>query len=214
MAKELLTAHSVRAITNAGVYKDGGGLRLIVTALGTKRWELWISINGRRREQGLGVYPSVSLKDARDKADEIRRAARNGVDLRQQRRHEQARSVSFKGAFETYFAVKCKQLSNAKHLKQWPSTMASYVFPVFGDAPISDITTAQVLDALIPIWYEKPETAKRVLRRRGCIQISDPARCARESVALRRRRARTSDAASRGSPPPGSSLARGSRVHR
>ena len=129
MAKELLTAHSVRAITNAGVYTDGGGLRLIVTARGTKRWELWISINGRRREQGLGVYPSVSLKDARDKADEIRRAARNGVDLRQQRLDEQARSVSFKEAFETYFAVKCKQLSNAKHLKQWPSTMASYVFP-------------------------------------------------------------------------------------
>ena len=182
MAKELLTAHSVRAITNAGVYTDGGGLRLIVTARGTKRWELWISINGRRREQGLGVYPSVSLKDARDKADEIRRAARNGVDLRQQRRDEQARGVSFKEAFETYFAVKCKQLSNAKHLKQWPSTMASYVFPIFGDAPISDITTAQVLDALIPIWYEKPETAKRVLQRVEAVFKSAILRGAREKA--------------------------------
>ena len=37
MAKELLTAHSVRAITNAGVYKDGGGLRLIVTVTSTSR---------------------------------------------------------------------------------------------------------------------------------------------------------------------------------
>ena len=182
MAKELLTAHSVRAITNAGVYKDGGGLRLIVTALGTKRWELWISINGRKREQGLGVYPSVSLKDARDKADEIRRAAQNGIDLRQQRLYEQARSVSFKEAFETYFAVKCRQLSNAKHLKQWPSTMASYVFPVFGDAPISDITTAQVLDALIPIWYEKPETAKRVLQRVEAVFKSAILRGAREKA--------------------------------
>ena len=52
MAKELLTAHKVRAITKAGVYKDGGGLRLIVTARGTKRWELWISINGKKRELG------------------------------------------------------------------------------------------------------------------------------------------------------------------
>ena len=182
MAKELLTAHSVRAITNAGVYKDGGGLRLIVTALGTKRWELWISINGRRREQGLGVYPSVSLKDARDKADEIRRAARNGIDLRQQHLDGQARSVSFQQAFETYFAVKCKQLSNAKHLKQWPSTMASYVFPVFGDVPISDVTTAHVLDALTPIWYEKPETAKRVLQRVEAVFKSAILRGAREKA--------------------------------
>ena len=98
MAKKLLTAHSVRAITIAGVYKDVGGLRLIVTARGMKRWELWISINGRKREQSLGVYPSVSLKNARDEADEIRRAARNGVDLRQQRLYEQARGVSFKEA--------------------------------------------------------------------------------------------------------------------
>jgi hypothetical protein len=130
----------------------------------------------------LGVYPSVSLKDARDKADAIRRAARNGVDLRQQHLDGQARSVSFKEAFETYFAVKCKQLSNAKHLKQWPSTMASYVFPVFGDAPISDITTAQVLDALIPIWYDKPETAKRVLQRVEAVFKSAILRGAREKA--------------------------------
>ena len=55
----------IRAITKAGTYKDGGGLRLVVTARGTKRWELWISINGKRRELGLGVFPDVSLKDAR-----------------------------------------------------------------------------------------------------------------------------------------------------
>ena len=62
MAKELLTAHKIRAITNAGIYKDGGGLRLIVTARGTKRWELWISINGKKREFGLGVFPESACR--------------------------------------------------------------------------------------------------------------------------------------------------------
>ena len=62
MAKELLTAHQVRSIAKAGVHKDGGGLRLIVTANGTKRWELWTSIKGRKRELGLGVFPEVSLR--------------------------------------------------------------------------------------------------------------------------------------------------------
>ena len=165
MAKELLTAHKVRAIKTAGVYLDGGGLRLIVTAKGTKRWELWIAINGRKRELGLGVFPSVSLKDARDKAAEIKRAARDGVDARKQQRDEEAHAPTFCQAFDVYFSVKRKQLSNAKHLNQWPSSMESYIFPVFGDVPVSDVTTAHVLDALTPIWYEKPETAKRVLQR-------------------------------------------------
>ena len=52
MAKELLTARKVKAITEAGLYKDGGGLRLVMTARGTRRWELWISINGKKRELG------------------------------------------------------------------------------------------------------------------------------------------------------------------
>ncbi len=182
MGRDLLTAHRVRAISQPGVYKDGGGLRLIVTPALTKRWELWVAINGKRRERGLGVFPEVSLQAARDKADEIRRAARNGVDLRQQRSAERARRVSFRRAFATYFAVKRKQLSNAKHLQQWPSTMESYVFPVFGDVPVAEVTTAQVLDALTPIWYEKPETARRVLQRMEAVFKSAILRGTREKA--------------------------------
>ena len=106
MSKELLTAHRIRAISKPGIYKDGGGLRLIVTALAKKLWELWISINGKKRQLGLG---EVSLAEARDKADEIRRAARNGIDLLLQRTNIKARTVSFRQAFETYFALKRKQ---------------------------------------------------------------------------------------------------------
>jgi integrase len=73
--------------------------------------------------------------------------------------------MTFRQAFEKYFDHKRKQLSNAKHLKQWPSTMERHVFPVFGDVAVADVTTAQVLDALSPIWYGKPETARRVLQR-------------------------------------------------
>ena len=59
MAKELLTDRMVRSIFRSGVFKDGAGLRLIVneTKRGelTRRWELWIAINGKKRELGLGV---------------------------------------------------------------------------------------------------------------------------------------------------------------
>ena len=129
MAKELLTDRRVRSITRPGVFKDGVGLRLIAkeTKRGelTKRWELWISINGKKCERGLGAYPVVTLKQARDEADKIRRAARDGIDLRQQRLKEKAQACTFREAFDAYFELKRKQLSNAKHLKQWPRTMES-----------------------------------------------------------------------------------------
>ena len=132
MARELLTAHKVRSVSKPGAFKDGAGPRLIVkeTKRGelTKRWELWIAINGKKRELGLGAYPKVSLSDARNEADKIRRAARDGIDLRKQRLREKAQACTFREAFNSYFAIKRQQLSNPKHLKQWPRTMETYVF--------------------------------------------------------------------------------------
>jgi hypothetical protein len=103
MSKHLLTAHQVRAITKPGIYKDGGDLRLVVTPTGTKRWGLWVSVRRKRREFGLGIFPNVSLAEARETADDIRRAARKGIDLRKQQCEEQAREISFRQAFNAYF---------------------------------------------------------------------------------------------------------------
>ena len=52
-------------------------------------------IKGKRRERGLGVYPDVSLADAREEADKIRRAARHGIDLREQRLRRRLRPARF-----------------------------------------------------------------------------------------------------------------------
>ena len=68
-------------------------------------------------------------------------------------------------AFDVFFELKRQGLSNAKHLNQWPATMESYVFPKIGGRPVGDVTHADVLELLKPIWYAKPETARRVLQR-------------------------------------------------
>jgi integrase len=122
------------------------------------------------------------LKDARDKAERIKQAARDGIDLRSQQVLQRARELKFRQAFEDYFRVKRQQLSNAKHLAQWPSTMDAYVFPFFGDVPVSEVTTANVLDALMPIWFSKPETAKRVLQRVEAVFKSAILRGSREKA--------------------------------
>jgi integrase len=95
----------------------------------------------------------------------MRRAAKMGRDPAADRQVQVARKVTFRHAFESFFQTKCKGLSNAKHLAQWPSTMEAYVFPVIGNRPVSEIRSGEILAVLEPIWHSKPETAKRVLQR-------------------------------------------------
>jgi hypothetical protein len=50
-------------------------------------------------------------------------------------------------------------------IRQWLSTLTTYVFPHFGDVPVSDVDGPNVRDALVAIWLEQPETARRVRQR-------------------------------------------------
>ncbi len=149
-----------------GKYEDGGGLRLVVDQQLNKRWVLRLTINGKRRELGLGSFPEVSLEAARNRAAELRSQAAEGTDQRAiETKQRRAREVTFEEAFWTYFEVKQHTLSNAKHLKQWPSTMEAYVFPAIGKMPVNEVAAGDIIQLLQPVWYEKAETARRVLQR-------------------------------------------------
>lgn len=174
-----LRAKDIAAL-RPGTHEEGGGPRLVVEPSGTRRWVLRVTIAGKRRNRGLGPYPLVLLDKARDVALDIRRAAREGRDLPAEQRRERAKSISFRQAFDTFFDLRKHGLSNAKHLNQWPATMEAYVFPPIGDRPVSDITHADVLAILEPIWFEKPETAKRVLQRLEAVFKSSILRGQRE----------------------------------
>jgi hypothetical protein len=60
--------------------------------------------------------------------------------------------------------MKEQQLSTGKHSAQWRSAMQAYVFPTVGKRPVGEISAAEVIDILKPIWNTKRETAKRILR--------------------------------------------------
>ena len=77
----------------------------------------------------------------------------------------EATGVSFRCAFDAFFATKRKTLSNRKHAAQWRSTMETYVFPTIGNRPVAEIEAREILDLLTPIWFARAETAKRVLQR-------------------------------------------------
>lgn len=161
-----LSAIKVAKHNKPGFLEDGGGLRLVVTDNGTKRWALRLTINGRRVERGLGVWPAVGLDDARKRAGDLRRAAREGRDAQAESKlGRRSAGVTFRTAFEDFFAVRRQQLSNGKHVQQWVSTMETYVFPTIGRRPVSEVTAGEVLAVLEPIWFSRPETASRVLQR-------------------------------------------------
>ena len=76
-----LTAERVRRLDTPGRYTDGGGLCLVVTPAGTKQWVLRIMHKRKRRDLGLGGFPTLALRRAREIADDTRAAVRSGVTL-------------------------------------------------------------------------------------------------------------------------------------
>ncbi len=164
-----LTAIRVNAARKPGRYADGNGLYLVVEPSGAKRWILRTVVHGRRTDIGLGGISLVSLKEAREKATALRKLAREGGDPITERRRARAGILTFERAARAVHAEHKATWKNEKHIAQWINTLEEYVFPVFGNKPVSQVDTPDVLRALSPIWLKKPETARRVRQRIGVV---------------------------------------------
>jgi hypothetical protein len=165
-----LTATQVQKLKDPGMYPDGAGLYLQVTAEDAKSWILRYSLRGRAREMGLGSLRKVSLADARKKAGQCHQLLDDHIDPIEHRAKERAanalanaaKSITFSEAAATYIASHRRGLKNPKHAAQWATTVKTYAEPVLGKLSVADIATGLVLQVLEPIWATKPETAKRV----------------------------------------------------
>lgn len=163
-----LSARAVQTMKAPGMFADGDGLYLQVTASGAKSWVFRYQLAGRRRDMGLGPLSAVSLAEAREKAQEARKLVKAGVDPIEQKKEAAAAQVAppaertFAECAEAYVASMSAEWDNAKHAAQWSSTLATYAYPVMGSLPIKDVALSHVLDVLEPIWREKTETASRV----------------------------------------------------
>jgi integrase len=188
-----LTALAITQAKRRGYYGDGGGLFLQVSAGGAKSWVFRFKESGRLREMGLGPTHTVSLAEARQKALECRKARLDGLDPIEARRGKRiqakldaAKAMTFAACAERYIASHRAGWRNPKHAAQWPSTLATYVYPVFGSLPVQAVDVGLVMKAIEPIWVQKPETAGRVRGRiesvldwataRGYRQGENPAR--------------------------------------
>jgi hypothetical protein len=163
--QKVLTSVKVNNLSSPGRYGDGNGLYLVVDPSGAKRWVLRTVVHGKRRDIGLGGLRLVSLAEARVKALEFRKVARDGGDPVEVRRQAKATVPTFADAARSTLDQRRAGWRDQKHPAQWMNTLSKYVFPVMGQKRVDQIETTDVLRALSPIWLSKPETARRVRQR-------------------------------------------------
>jgi integrase len=140
--------------------------------------------NGAKRVPlGLGSYPQLTLKEAREKAQRLVVEARDGVDLLESKRARrqalldaQAKSKTFEQVAKEYVEAHSADYTNEKHRKQWVSTLQSYAYPLIGKMPVASIEMTHILQVLTQettghdgepakLWYAKPQTGYRLLGR-------------------------------------------------
>ncbi len=167
MATNKLTARQVDA-AKPGQYGDGGGLWLVVSPSGARRWIYRFMLDGKSSSMGLGsLSDGVSLAEARARAAQVRLAHKAGKNPIEARRDAQAASVgktTFGQAADDLISAKESGWRNEKHRNQWRQTLKTYCADM-RSKPVDEITTDDVLAVLKPIWTTKAETASRLRAR-------------------------------------------------
>lgn len=158
-----LNATKVRDISRPGLHGDGNTLYLCVAPGGSKSWIQRLVIDGRRRDLGLGGWPLVTLKEAREQAFENRKLARAGGDPLAAKR--KARVPTFREAAERTFEANRPRWRSAKVAKSWRQQLERHALPILGDLAVDRIGREDVLRVLTPIWTSRPEVARKLRQR-------------------------------------------------
>lgn len=150
---------------------DGGGMYIEIKPNGSKYWRLAYRYANKQKTLALGVYPDVSLADARERRNEARKLLANDADpgaIKQIYKKQAATKAlnSFELIAREFHALKSPMWS-ANHVADWISTLEREIFPKFGSKPITEIDAPNVLDAICLIEGRGAyEVAARVLQRR------------------------------------------------
>ncbi|SMG28259.1 tyrosine-type recombinase/integrase [Paraburkholderia susongensis] len=162
-----LAALAVSNEDRRGYHGDGGGLWLQVSKSGTKSWIFRYARHGKIYNLGMGPYPAVSLKAAREKAAEQRAILGAGGDPMAERKAAKAKAanrMTFDQCSAAYIDAHKSGWKNEKHADQWTNTLATYASPIIGSLDVALVDTQCVVRILErdSLWTTKNETASRV----------------------------------------------------
>lgn len=163
-----LTAVAARRAKHSGKSNSperraaGGDLYLQITPKNRKSWAQVVRVKGRRRNIGLGSYPEVSLKEARELALENRRLALKGVDPAA-KRESLRRTPTFEAMLEKVIGIRrASWKPGGGTEKGWRGSMAIHVLPRIGAMAVSDVSFDDVRNVVLPLWRESRSTAENV----------------------------------------------------
>ncbi len=163
-----LNARSV-ATLGAGKYNDGAGLLLHKRKDGGAQWILRYTLHGRHREMGLGALRDVSLKQARELANQWRSVLHEGRDPIKKREKQKREAISnlhyLKDIAVDAFESRKAELKGDGKDGICFTPLRLHILPKLGCLPVSEITQTEIRNTLAPIWHTKAGTAEKALIR-------------------------------------------------
>lgn len=189
MAEKLLTDPTIKNAKPDVKDKrlnDGGGLYLLVKPNGAKWWRLDYTIDGNRKTLSLGVYPKITLSDARIKKADAQKLIANNINPSDTRKEKKA-AKKLKAENKSRLDAGLPILNSFEHItSDWLNTVAhlvrditqqkkikrfeQYVFPAIGHIAINEINSPHIHSLIKPIVAQnKLETAHRVRGDIACV---------------------------------------------
>lgn len=171
-ARHKLSAAKIKN-TEIGTLYDGGGLQLQKTSRNSGKWIYRYSFLGKRRDMGLGSFPSIGLANARSFRDHWENTKISGRDPIEVREDELAQKMKQLRAFDPTFeeAVERCRKHNAAKLKKggdagrWRSPLDTHALPLLGKKRVSTLKVLDIKRVLEPIWTSRQPTAEKVVQR-------------------------------------------------
>ncbi|WP_311749355.1 tyrosine-type recombinase/integrase [Proteus terrae] len=153
---------------------DGNGLSLIVEPNGSKGWRFRYQFNGKSKMISLGIYPVITLNEAREKRDNARKLVANGTDPSEARKAERDRDSgksdsTFKKITLEWFNGRKDRWSEG-YRDDMMEAFENDVFPYIGDRPIAEIKPLELLE-LLSIMEKRGVTEKLKKVRQRCGEV-------------------------------------------
>ncbi len=155
---------------------DGGGLFLLIPSQkfdpngkplpASKLWRFKYRFGGREKLLTFGSYPQISLADARQRREDVRKLLANGIDPSEIKKAQKAAEISkneksFEVVARTWHAVKKEGWSDS-HAKTTLERLEKNIFPWLGAKPVCDIRLSDIKPILHRIEERAPESARRM----------------------------------------------------
>lgn len=150
-------------------YFDGGGLFLFIPTSGSKLWRMAYRFDGKSKLLSFGEYPTVSLKDARERREDAKRMLSRGIDPSDHKRQmRQARVMAERDSFQNiareWHETRMAEFSE-KHQGTVMYRLKTYIFPRIGKTHIAKLETRDIMDVVKPLEQRgNYETSRRVLQ--------------------------------------------------